>query len=893
MKKKLLGVMAMSMAVMGAQNVKAQTDVTAEYLVNPSFETLKATDGNADVTVKNNLTNGLYGWILPDLGDSFVNYNLESAASGSNSGFVDGKSVTPTDGTYYYFNRRGWANIDSELKTSTSKALEPGIYYVTVDYKAAEFANTSNNPSVGTSLGITVTDAFSNTLGVNSAVVRAYSVIYNDGGELKSDLLAVRPWDTIGAFFSVDESSTVTIALQQKMKGGNGRSDIMYDNMRLYKYEDNSSSMNISGLLANANDYLLAGWSIEGGDTYHVNTWSTEGNSDGSEMKTPFIEDWVGSGNKLKDAVISQTLTGLVPGKYKATVLVRVMNEAEAGSEITGAVLYANDKEINVCNGTPTTTGYGKYGTYSLDFEVGMSGDMEIGFKIQNANFNWIAFKNFQLEFVAPLTAEDLLPMLDEQLVSAREVVKQPMNAEVKSSLTVAISNGEAIDAESSIEDVQNALSSLETAVKNANASIAEYASFKTDYDKAVAYVSERVIKLDDSYDEEAYEAAIADVEARYNNGTLGDADEEVMNIYKALSAAAASQEYKAGVDYSYAILNNSFETGDLTGWALPVGGSQDTKVTTSTGDYVTAGIEGNYLFNTWWTGVAIEQTISGLPAGKYTLSALYASDKNNSGSYLVVNDVPSQLFQCEAGKGQFMEVAVEFELSENQDLNFFFQGAKEDGSYEKYVSWLWYKADNFRLTPVVETVNVSVSEAGWATMILPFAAAVPEGMTVYSCGAVDENNILTLNEVNTIEANVPYIIASEPKYYVFEGANTAKESSYTSGLLTGVYAEDKAPVGSYVLQNQTDGVAFYKVEDGAQPAVKANRAYLTLSGEAGVNVRAVYFPNSDATGVESVDAADVMVDVYTMSGIRVRSNVKKSEALNGLKGVYILKAVK
>ena len=38
MKKKLLGVMAMSMAVMCAHNVMAQTDVTAEYLVNPSFE---------------------------------------------------------------------------------------------------------------------------------------------------------------------------------------------------------------------------------------------------------------------------------------------------------------------------------------------------------------------------------------------------------------------------------------------------------------------------------------------------------------------------------------------------------------------------------------------------------------------------------------------------------------------------------------------------------------------------------------------------------------------------------------------------------------------------------------------------------------------------------------
>ena len=71
-----------------------------------------------------------------------MNYILESFESGSNSGFVQGQSISPTEGSYYYFNRRGWGNIDSELKTTTSKSLEPGIYYVTIDYKAAEYANT-------------------------------------------------------------------------------------------------------------------------------------------------------------------------------------------------------------------------------------------------------------------------------------------------------------------------------------------------------------------------------------------------------------------------------------------------------------------------------------------------------------------------------------------------------------------------------------------------------------------------------------------------------------------------------------------------------------------------------------------------------------------------------
>ena len=871
------------MAVMCAHNVMAQTDVTAEYLVNPSFETLKAADGSKDVAVKTKLTDGLLGWTLVETTD----YQVESYDSGSSTGFPGNGKIQPTDGTYYYFNRQGWSHKSGEIKTTTSKELEPGYYYVVFDYKAADYSNENNASRNGTTLGITVKDASDNVLGQTPTVRRSYSMANNGSNPGSDDYMVAKPWDELGAMFKVETASKVTIAVNQNLVN-NGRSDVIYDNVRLYKIEDDAANINVRGLIANSNDYQSATWSISGGDTYHVNTWSTEGNSDGSEMKTPFIEDWVGSGNKLKDAVISQTLTGLVPGKYKATVLVRVMNEAEAGSEITGAVLYANDKEINVCNGTPTNNNKGKYGTYSLDFVVGMAGDMEIGFKIQNANFNWIAFKNFQLEFVAPLTTADLLPMLNEQLTLAREVVDKLMNAEVKSALDAAISTADNITEESLVEDVKNALSALETAVKNANASVAEYASFKTNYDKAVAYVSERVSKLDASYDKDAYDDAIAAVETRYNNGTLGNTDEEVMNVYKALSAAAASQEYKAGVDYSYAIVNNSFETGDMTGWELPSGSSSKTGVFSADG---TSGIDGNYLFETSWQGKPMMQTVSGLPAGKYKLTLLYTGQAPDiSGFYVKANDNLSQRVKTIA-TGVFQEVSLETIVAENGELAIRVQGSTQEGDYDENTTWYWYKADNFRLTPVVETVNVSVTDAGWATMILPFAAAVPEGMTVYSCSAVDENNILTLNKVDAIEANVPYIIASEQKDYVFEGVNIAKENEYTTGLLTGVYAETPAPVGSYVLQNQSAGVAFYKVAD-VQPTVKANRAYLTLT-EAGVNVRAVYFPNGDADGVESVDAADVVVDVYTMSGIRVRSNVKKSEALNGLKGVYILKAVK
>ena len=112
MRHKFLKVAALFVAGAFTMNAWAQTDVTSLYLVNPSFEILKASDGTTDVTVKTNLTEGLYGWSVVEMN----NFQIESFDSKSSTGFpADGSGqITPTDGSYYYFNRKGWGNLSSE-----------------------------------------------------------------------------------------------------------------------------------------------------------------------------------------------------------------------------------------------------------------------------------------------------------------------------------------------------------------------------------------------------------------------------------------------------------------------------------------------------------------------------------------------------------------------------------------------------------------------------------------------------------------------------------------------------------------------------------------------------------------------------------------------------------
>ena len=232
MKKQVLSALALCTCLGVAQ---AQTDVTGEYLVNPSFETLKAADGTTNVAAKTELTNGLYGWEIPDLnGADYRNREVDSEASGNSSGF--GTAVKPSDGTYYYFNRKGWANVDSELKTTTSQALPAGNYYVVIDYKAADFANNNSTTNAQTGIGIKVNDESGNLLGELPTLERSFSVIQN-GGDLSSSNFTDTEWDKIGMTFTVETPAKVTFAIQQHMTGANGRSDIIYDNMKVYPSE--------------------------------------------------------------------------------------------------------------------------------------------------------------------------------------------------------------------------------------------------------------------------------------------------------------------------------------------------------------------------------------------------------------------------------------------------------------------------------------------------------------------------------------------------------------------------------------------------------------------------------------------------------------------------------
>ena len=170
--------------------------------------------------------------------------------------------------------------------------------------------------------------------------------------------------------------------------------------------------------------------------------------------------------------------------------------------------------------------------------------------------------------------------------------------------------------------------------------------------------------------------------------------------------------EPQPGDDMTKYIVNPSFETGNLTGWT--VGNSSDTGVKpNSNATYTTEGVDGDYLFNTWWQGIPITQTVKGLPNGKYELKALMTNDAITAGNkaclYLLANGAHSEAFSS-ANAGVFAEGSMQFYVTDGT-ATIGAVGGNADGTFNEG-GYYWYKADNFRLTyvealPKIEDIEI------------------------------------------------------------------------------------------------------------------------------------------------------------------------------------------
>lgn len=175
---------------------------------------------------------------------------------------------------------------------------------------------------------------------------------------------------------------------------------------------------------------------------------------------------------------------------------------------------------------------------------------------------------------------------------------------------------------------------------------------------------------------------------------------------------------------------------------------------------------------------------------------------------------------------------------------------------------------------------TVTVSAAGFSTTVVPFNAAVPSGLKAYNVEAINADNTIAVEEVTSVVAGKPVLLEGEGTFtFEASGASVAASAgALSNGILTASYAGLDVTGGGYVLQNQEEGVAFYKFE-GAR-SMKPFRAYIPATGASGAKTLNIGI--GESTGIMALNHADATTAVrYNAAG----------QKLNGMqKGLNIVK---
>lgn len=200
---------------------------------------------------------------------------------------------------------------------------------------------------------------------------------------------------------------------------------------------------------------------------------------------------------------------------------------------------------------------------------------------------------------------------------------------------------------------------------------------------------------------------------------------------------------------------------------------------------------------------------------------------------------------------------------------------------------------------------DVTISDAGYATMYVPFDVTLPEGITAYTGTII--KNMLSMSEVadGIVPAATPVVLKADPATYQLtigvveepEGNNLKVYQTQVDGgkalvrrradetiadnALKGTFEPIDA-AGKYVLAKpEGKDVCFYQAESGQ---IAPGKAYLEFNAE----VKEFFMDfDGNATAIDnvSVNRNENGSEVYDLSGRRVNAQLKK--------GIYIINGKK
>ncbi|MBR3091773.1 MAG: hypothetical protein IKG99_01980 [Bacteroidaceae bacterium] len=282
---------------------------------------------------------------------------------------------------------------------------------------------------------------------------------------------------------------------------------------------------------------------------------------------------------------------------------------------------------------------------------------------------------------------------------------------------------------------------------------------------------------------------------ADYNEGVLDEYDNlsTVGDLYTMYQIDQVIKLAQANAtDYTSAIINPGFETGDGIGWEY--NNSNDTRITLFENNaYAFEGAQGDFIFNTWGgsTKLYIKQTIPGLPAGTYQLSAVLAG-YDGADIVLSANDFTKTL-TAEGGESKGYETSLIFTLDEPTDV---------DIMVTNQANISFFKCDEFKLTVYEEpladaddyaALNAAIEAAEAKTLGFDAGEYAPYNNieaieTLAEAKAINQTEVNPKEDITTMTTalqNAVWTANTEEVDAIFDGqfANTAANTQ--SGVIS------------------------------------------------------------------------------------------------------------
>lgn len=245
-----------------------------------------------------------------------------------------------------------------------------------------------------------------------------------------------------------------------------------------------------------------------------------------------YCEAWVNRGSNLADVSVSQTLSGLQPGKYRLSAVTlhiqqKAANSAENdGEPQTGGYIFAGSKTA------PIDTMKER----SVEF-MALGSEVAIGARTSASTANWICVDNFKLQFLGALSDADYVAALNDKISYVEsDIIPLRMQNPYRQTINSVISDAKALAANPGT----GVAAKVEQMMQKLDAAIADCLESSSRYDALAARIAHanKVMEWIAGNDqkEAGLQAAINAANAKLDDFTLTDS--QLQSAVDALNAA-------------------------------------------------------------------------------------------------------------------------------------------------------------------------------------------------------------------------------------------------------------------------------------------------------------------------------------------------------------------